>query len=433
MNYESDGDQKTAVPHKGAEVSANQWSAFNCPKKKPSFPFSRETRKIFDEHFVDQLRTCQSMFSKYFNGSDEERARAERSLQEELPHVVASEGWLKVLDERLSYDLAFLIILLPVILCIVMPWLVGNHHWWYNILVVLAGAAGYAIALALVMYVLYPIVEPSRVDGSLGLLTMLALSIGSFAALYAKRPAGWEFFAATVAAFGLFCTIGVVLTFVSELSSALIRRVTIGRYFEAELSYFVFCMLKSLSSETSKERLIDIADKSYYAGKLIEQRWQRLRTSQASPPALQRQVHDTVRRCAAGMYEIGFQVTFPAGASNPEMLEDKLATQLTALATFQYGDLIQADPQEVSARPRLQTILRSLRSVIAAIAPVTLLLVLPKAFHLSVSASLYGTLLTVSLAWLAIYVIGWLDPNGLANVSSLTSVTGILGSGKRGN
>jgi hypothetical protein len=56
----------------------------------------------------------------------------------------------------------------------------------------------------------------------------------------------------------------------------------------------------------------------------------------------------------------------------------------------------------------------------------TLLIALPKAFAFTIKPDLYATLLTVSLAWLALYIVGWLDPKGLSQVSAMTGVTGTI-------
>lgn len=434
---ESNTNQHAAIPPREAEGSADQWTALTCPQKKPPrYLFKEETRDSFDRHFARELAKCQDMFNEYFKGSKEERLRVEENLKKELPHVIASEGWRQVLDSLTAqYWLSLIIPLLPIILSFVMPWLIANRQWQYNVLVAFLGIIG-ATILTIALVMISPLFEPNDLFGSFGLLIMLALTAGCFGGLYAKQPTGWELWATPVAAFGLLCALLFVVNLVSNLSSALISHVTIARYFNTELSYCILSILCGLS-ESPEEYTVYMAKQSYYVGNLIERHWQRLLTAQTSPPAVQRQVRDTIRCFAAGMYEIGFKVTFLRKEPDPESLESKLvdtmASQLTALTTFRYGDLFKSKPQEVGARPRLQKVLRGLRSVIAAIAPITLLLVLPKAFNFDISADLYGTLLTVSLAWLAIYVIGWLDPRGLTNVSSLTNVTSLFTSNKHGD
>jgi VIT1/CCC1 family predicted Fe2+/Mn2+ transporter len=177
--------------------------------------------------------------------------------------------------------------------------------------------------------------------------------------------------------------------------------------------------------------MIDVAGESYYVAKIIEQHWRQLLTAPSSAPSVQRRMQDTIRGLAAGMHEIGLSATFSTSVPDSKetfeaKLTDIIARQLTALTTFRYGDLIVAEAGEITSRPWLQRVLRSIRSVIASLAPITPLLVLPKALKFTISASLYGTLLTVSLAWLALYVIGWLDPKALANVSSLPKVIDLL-------
>lgn len=46
--------------------------------------------------------------------------------------------------------------------------------------------------------------------------------------------------------------------------------------------------------------------------------------------------------------------------------------------------------------------------------PITLLLVVPRQFHVELEKGLFGTLLTISPAWLVLYVLSWLDPKAAA-------------------
>lgn len=438
---ESSANQQAVIPPKEAEASTDQWEAWPRPKRKPHrYLFNKDTRDFFDGYFAAELGNCQHMFSRHFRGSAEERSRVEVNLEKELPRVVASEAWLRVLDlDKLTDQtwLACTIVYFPIVLSFVLPWLIASRQWQYNVLVAFVGVIGAAI-LMFAGVTLLPLFKPGDLFGSFGLLVILALTVGCFAGLYAGQPTGWEFLATPVATFGLFCVLLFVVNLISNLSSVLISRVMIARYFNTELSYCILYALSGISDErTTAKSIIHTAEKCYYVGNLIERRWQRFLTAPTSPPAVQRQIRDTIRCFAAGMYEIGFKVTFLKKEPDPGSLESKLvdtmASQLTALTTFRYGDLFECKPQEFSARPRLQKVLHGLRSVIAAIAPVTLLLVLPKALNFTISANLYGTLLTVSLAWIAIYVIGWLDPKGLTNVSSLTNVTNLFSSSKHGD
>lgn len=410
----------------------DQWGTLHCPMRGPRFPFGNKTKGVFRDHYKGQLDSYQIMFNTYFKGTTEERSRAEKSLKEKLPHVAASEAWREALKSSVD-GLGLAPLTVAVIVCAVMPLLVADHPRWNNAITVLASLIGTMILVGLAA-IIEPVVSPGDSSGNAWFLVLIALSVGSCAVLYAQQPTGWVIWATSFAALGAFCALAFAATLASNLSSALLTRITIAGYFNAELSYCILGILNAVSNEAPD--MVYVASKSYFVANLIEQHWQRLLTAQTTDPAVLQQVRATVRGFAAGMREVGLSVTFPTKSpDSEESFESKLlslmARQLTAFTTFRYGDLITAEVAELHVRPWFQKVLRGLRSVIAAITPVIMLLVLPKAFNFTISANLYGTLLTVSLAWLALYVVGWLDPKALANVSSLSTVTSIFGPNKQ--
>ena len=412
------------------EQPTDRWGSETCPLRGPRFPFSGPTRIIFHNYFVSHLNTCQDMFDAHFKGPDKERSEAEGYLKQELSHVAACDAWREALNYSAA-QVAYPPVILTVITCFVLPWLIASNQWWYNVLATVASLVAAALLIRLLKKV-GALFYPRQVDGELGLLAILALSAGVITWMYTQHPLGWVFFATTAVAFASFCTVLFLVNLARLLTIALISRVKVTRYFNAELSDSILSMLEHLSSKDPNLKYV--ASQCYYVAKIIEQHWQQLLTAQTTSPAAQQRVRDTVRGVAAGMHEMGLSATFstksPDSKENFEVkLMDKMARQLTALTTFRYGDLIVAEATEIIARPWPQRVFRGAGSVIAALAPITLLLVLPKVFHFTISANLYGTLLTVSLAWLALYVIGWLDPKALAKVSSLQKVTGLIGRG----
>jgi hypothetical protein len=370
------------------------------------------------------------MFNAHFKGSEKERLDTESHLKEKLSHVAACDAWRGALNYSAA-QVWFSPLALAVILCSMLPWLIASNQWWYNVLATVAGLVAAALLIGLIDKI-GALFYPRQVDGGLGLLVILALSAGFIAWMYAQRPLGWLFFATAAVAFASFWAVLFLVNLARILAVALISRVKVTRYFNAELSDSILSMLENLSSK--EPDLTYIARESYYVAKIIEQHWQQLLTAQTTAPAAQQRVRDTVRGVAAGMHEMGLSATFPTKSPDSKenfeaKLMGKMARQLTALTTFRYGDLLVAEAAEIIARPWPQRVFRGAGSVIAALAPITLLLVLPKVFNFTIGANLYGTLLTVSLAWLALYVIGWLDPKALAKVSSLPKVTGLIGRG----
>lgn len=415
-----------------AEVSADLWDNLTCPLRGPRFPFGNATKDVFRLYFRSRLNADQRMFDSHFEGSDNERLHAEKSLREHLPEVVARDAWREAL--RSWTDDSYWPLILSGILCIVTPWLVASYSWWYNILAMLTGAAG---AVALVVFLLYVVMSPlenGRMDSDTGILIIAALFVGATAWLYEQRPIGWLFLSTAVAASALLFATIFVQGIASELAILILHRIKIVRHFHAELSDTFLGILASLSKEPAENA--EAASSAYYVAGLIEHHWQQRLPGQTSDPAIQQRVRTAIRGIAAGMREIGVNLAFPTKIANSEeSFESKMvrimAKQLTALTTFRYGDLIVVDAPEVAIRPRFWRILRSIRSVIAAIAPITLLLIIPRAFNFTINENLNGTLLTVSLGWLALYIIGWLDPKGLDNFTKLPDITNIISTSKK--
>jgi hypothetical protein len=430
----SDLDSARVTSSEAVEVPADLWGDLRCPLRGPKFPFKSATRDVFRRYFKNQLNSEQEMFNSYFEGSDNERLRAEKYLRDHLPEVVARDAWGEAL-QRANKE-SILPFILPLILCIVMPWLVASHSLGYNILVALAGVIGVTALGFIVLWVILAPLEGGWLDSTTGGFIVVALCAGAVAWLYEQRSTGWVFLSVIAAALGLFFATYLVQDIATDLTIALLNRITIARYFQAELSAVFLEILSSLSKEPPENA--QAAKNAYYAAELIERHWRKLLAGQTFHPAIQQRVRTTIRGIAAGMREIGVYLTFPTKiASSEESFESKMirimAKQLTALAASRYGDLIVAEAPEVAIQPRLWEVVRGIRSVIAAIAPITLLFVIPRVFNIAISENLNGTLLTVSLGWLALYIVGWLDPKGLANVSKLPDITNVFGSQKRGD
>jgi hypothetical protein len=425
---ESSADKYSTDATSNGEIgkSANPWENWACPLRGPQFPFGSKSKAVFRQYFKRRLHVDEITFNSHFKGSDKERSHAERYLKAQLPQVVARDAWRKIWS-RLHYRIIGLAVILVVILCIAMPWLVADYGRRYNIWATVVGLAG----MLMLLFLLVAISQLWKPLGSNAAFFVAgAVSAGATTWLFERQPSGWVFWSTALAAFSLLAVGSICLNIVTIiLPIALLRRTKITRYLHAELSESVLRILDSLSTEPPN--FTAVASDAYYIAKIIEQHWQRVLTMQNSDAAVQQRVRVAVVGVASGMREIGLSATFPPRISNSgESFESKMvstmAKQLTALTTFRYGDLIVAQPTEVAVQSWLWKALRNIRSVIAAIAPITLLLVIPKVFNLTVSPGLNSTLLTISLGWLALYIIGWLDPKALINVSSMADVTNLF-------
>jgi len=246
------------------------------------------------------------MFDAHFKGPDKERSEAEGYLKQGLSHVAACDAWREALNYSAA-QVAYPPVILTVITCFVLPWLIASNHWWYNALATVASLVAAALLIRLLKKV-GALFYPRQVDGELGLLAILALSAGVITWMYTQHPLGWVFFATTAVAFASFCTVLFLVNLARLLTIALISRVKVTRYFNAELSDSILSMLEHLSSKDPN--LTYVASQCYYVAKIIEQHWQQLLTAQTTSPAAQQRVRDTIRGVAAGMHEMGLSATF---------------------------------------------------------------------------------------------------------------------------
>jgi hypothetical protein len=411
----------------------DRWRDIPCPLHGPRFPFSYATKDVFHTYYASRLDQDQDAFERYFRGSEDDKSEAETRLRAELPEVVARDAW-RTAFESFSNNVVFVPTAVAVVACVVMPWNMADLPWWQDLVVALVGVAGVAVLFA-VLIGLEKLLEPRNLSSSSGLLAILALSAGAVAWLYTDKPGAWVLLLVPISAFSILITAMFLLNSAAIVVAALLNRRKAAIYVHADLSDEILNTLNAMSHQPWNYR--EIAASFHYLADNFERNWRQLLVSGPLAPTIQPRVHQMALDIAAGLRQTALKASFPtrnggAGRSFATTFAEQAARQATAIVTLRYGDLPRTESADIPVRSRIRQLAHAAGSVIAAISPITLLIVLPRAFDFTVNPDLNGTLLTVSLAWLALYVVGWLDPKSLGNVSTMAGLAGSLKTGKRG-
>ena len=395
---------------------------------EPGFPFTMKLKTAFRADYHEQLAKYELNFSSHFKGTLEEREAAEFRARDTYPHVAALNAWHTAWTKSLE-DLSWPIVAATLLAAVVAPWLVTDKGILFTIASMLGGFVGMLIVVV-VIWAVASVFEST--DRPLGYLTMLVLCSGAVAWTYAKQPPIGAAIVTTAAGIGTFVASFLVTSFLVGASKAIVNRIKVSRYLDAELS---ISMLNAIDCLTAgPENYADIARYCDYASVLLERDWRRSCTLGLSAP-VQFSLSERIKAISAGMRELGLKASFSCrNPQDPSSFDSALMTtmedQLTAMMTFRYGDLFHAEDEAIVVS-RLKRFAHVLRTAVAGFAPIVALFVLPRIFpgH-PIPDTLFGTFLLVSLGWLALYVVSWLDPNANVKVSALSGVTDIFGKSK---
>jgi hypothetical protein len=410
------------------------WSNIPYPGGGPRFPLAKSTREVFNNYYRSQLERDQAAFLAHFRGSDLERATTEARLRSGLPRIVGLDAWQEALNV-VANQVIVVPLLLTVVAAFMTPQMLGEQSIWFTFLITIAGLLGGVLLWALAAG-LETLIEPKTL-GAAGILTMLALSAGAMAWLYEVRPTGWMVLGTAILAFSFLLSILFVIELIRIVATTLLNRRKLAIDASSELSEKVIGAIIVASSQPLNS--LAIASSLNSIADFLERNWRHLFVAEPLSVATQQRVRQVVLRIVSGIRQTSLEACFPVGGTPlgavaaESVLVDRVVGIANAILNRSYGDLPTAEPVEIATKSRLRTILHGVGSGVAAFAPVALLVGLPWALDFTVNSDLNGTLLTVSLAWLALYVVRWLDPEALNNVSSVTGMTDIVRPGRRAN
>jgi hypothetical protein len=422
--------EDSTVQQSGADASADsgdpgRWSDLPFPWEPP---FTKKLKTAFEDDYHKQLVTYESTFFKHFNGTIEERKAAESRARQTYPHVAALNAWHAAWTKSLE-DLNWPIVAATFLAAVVAPWLVTEKGIFFTIASTLGGFVGMLIVVV-VIWAAASVFD--SVDRPLGHLTMLVLCSGAVAWTYAKQPPIGAVIVTTAAGIGTLVASFLLTSFLEGTSKAIVNRIKVSRYLDAELSISMLNVIDCLTA--GPENYAGIARYCDYASVLLERDWRRSCTLGLSAP-VQFSLSERIKAISAGMRELGLKASFSTrnpldSLSFDSALMKTMEDQLTAMMTFRYGDLFHAEDEAVVVS-RLKRFAHVVRTAVAGFAPIVALFVLPRLFpgH-PIPDSLFGTFLLVSLGWLALYVVSWLDPNANVKVSALSGVADIFNRSK---
>ncbi len=409
-----DGEKGRDGTGSGADVpTAARWR--DIPVGRPMVLLTPGTRDAFDALYGSRLDGLQDSFAGFVRVADPaERAALEDAFGTRIAWIVRSDAS----RDSLADAEPFWIAVAPAVLaCFVVPVVLAGGPsisvlWMSCAAVVLA--AGLVLALLPVAALVDVLL--GRPDAGDSLATALVFETVLLAAGWVAltmRPLGFEILCGAVAGAAIALGVLYLLAVLNGAYEAVLRCRKFIRDPEAEIIETLLLVAERLPpSEPPDFRYV--AENLSYVAQIVDTAWRQL-VPVVQTPAVQTRWRATLAGAAAGLRDLSSLAAFPDTATAGR-LEKSLAVELTAFVTGHYGDLLVGVPDGTDAvRPRLSRFFRGLGALVAAVMPIALLLVLPRVFAVVLDDGLFRTLLTISLSWLVLYVISWLDPKRGAN------------------
>jgi hypothetical protein len=194
----------------------------------------------------------------------------------------------------------------------------------------------------------------------------------------------------------------------------------------------LWCLPSVPASEEVAWSLTDRQELSYrllYIARVVERAGNTFRSSLKSATT-EAMVQRQYQGIAASIRKLALNVIF-AKTGTREEVRESLSRLIRAVSTGRWGELegeVPASPNTVST---IRRVLSSLKSIVVAIGPIIIVLAAPRILEaqnppIEVDGRLTSTLATVSIAWLVVYLISWLDPRASEHVTTTGSVIGMI-------
>lgn len=382
----------------------------NIPISRPKVLLTSGRRHLFDELYRSRLDGLQESFAGFVQVADPaEKAAFEDAFGERIAWIVRSDASRDSLAEAKPFWSA---VVPASIVCFIVPAILAGGP---SISVFLMSCAALMLAAVIVLTSLLvaPLVNVllARPDAGDSLATALVVETVLIAAGWwalTMRPVGFEILCGAAAGAAVALGVLYVLALLTSAYEAMLRRLKFIHDPEAEIIETLLLVAERLTSPEPPDFRYAAANLSYVA-QTMDTTWRQL-VPVVQTPTVQTRWRAALAGNAAGLRDLSSLAAFP-DTTTADRLQQSLAVELTALVTGHYGDLLVGEPDGTDAvRPRLSRFFRGLGALVAAVMPIALLLVLPRVFAVNLDEGLFRTLLTISLSWLVLYVISWLDP-----------------------
>ncbi|GIF00076.1 hypothetical protein [Paractinoplanes rishiriensis] len=414
------------------------WEARPDEFRVSRFLLTRNRRSEFEVAVSTTLLARKKAFDQFAELPDGDRESLSDWAGTKVAAVVRYDA-LRDTATRALQTTARLPAAVAVLACLATPFFVSAEPAWADLLTALVGALIAVATLFLValgMRAIDLLTGRPVADTTLGYLCLAAALASALWIVLRERPWGYEAYGAALVGQAVFWSFAFLLSISIRLTHAVVGRLKLAANLDGEIVESILGILHKTYIEPSADRRavarFDYAARELqYLARIIDQRWRQLLPKGSGTGAGSRW-HSTVNQVAGGLRDLSMRAAFANERLEAE-LSSKLAADLSAFVSGNYGNLLVGEPENMSVRPRLRRLLGAAGSLAAAVLPLVALLLLPELLGITLDDKLFGTLLTATLAWLSLYAVSWLDPKATEHAKSLGPLVNAIGSGKRTN
>jgi hypothetical protein len=403
-------------------------------RRRPKFPYLPSSRQIYDEIYESAVNDRYKQFQSEIGLLDVHKTQIEDRVRAAVLTIVGYDAWRQFHNrsfESFAGMPFWVLILPPPIIALGLPFAVDDDSFLAD---AASAVGGLAVGVAF-FFILDEFQSRLSLFWRDLLASLIVVLVGTLAIAGAFRVGFWgqeALLAGLISS--MFVFVGYTFWQFFNVITETLRRNTKERLFpEDEIIDGTLYSLSILPSgenaswDISARR--DLSSELLGIADIIEKASSHLAPSNIAP-VTGILLHRRFMEIAASIRKLAFDAIFAVDDTS-KVLRARLSGQLRAVALGQWGELETAEVPSGSTISTIRRILSGLKSLIVATGPIALVFVVPRVLKaqdppIVVDDRLIGTVATISVAWLAVYLISWLDPHATQHVETTSNVLGIL-------